>query len=123
LYSGQELLKFNITSNMMRKGIPALKAKGSKVHLSYGIYGLHPLGGGGDYAASEDIVHAQRLVNELFRMFMTGILMVLTFLHRGILKLTLMFLVKVWVSTIMYSKNCAMLSQLRRLYPIQLTGI
>ena len=48
----------------MKAGIPALKAKGSKVHLSYGILGLEPLDGSGNYG-TEDMYHAEQLVNRI----------------------------------------------------------
>jgi len=57
--------KFNITSEMMTKGIAELKSRGTEVHLSYGIKGLKPLGGGGEYTAAEDSIQAERLVKRI----------------------------------------------------------
>jgi len=57
--------KFNITSNILTKGIAALKAKGTKINLSYGTDGLGPKGGGGDNEAAEDISQARLLAERM----------------------------------------------------------
>jgi len=57
--------KFNITSNMLARDIPRLKAKGVKINLSYGRDGLKPYSGGGINEAFEGVQHADELARRM----------------------------------------------------------
>ena len=57
--------KFNITSQMMTKGIAALKAKGTNMNLSYGKYGLRAMKGGGQEYTAECVFWAQSLARRM----------------------------------------------------------
>ena len=54
-----------MTSEMMTKGIAALKAKGTKVNLSYGKYGLQAMKGGGQEYTAECVFWAQSLARRM----------------------------------------------------------
>ena len=57
--------KFNITSNMLASDIPKLKAKGSRIILSYGKDGLQPYWGGGIIMGYEGFATADMLATRM----------------------------------------------------------
>jgi len=59
--------KYNITSEMMIKGIAQLHARGTKVHISYGREGLGPQSGGGLSDAFLDENQAEFLAQRMVK--------------------------------------------------------
>ena len=54
-----------MTSNMLTAGIPILKAKGAKVHLSFGMDGLVPYSGGGENPGTDNVHQARALATRM----------------------------------------------------------